>query len=963
MFPRLGLVSLVYLWLGCNTSPAPSYSSKRLGDNQHKSDASEHSYPETKDAVLLRRAEGDPDPKEWDSELYSQWWTLPEDADMNISDTIRPFINKPYPNVEQWKAVGDSFSAGPGAGQDWDQEDKCDCMRHHGAYAPQLWQDEHFFFPDPDRPNEPPQRTTFDFLSCTGAVAPDMFNPTHCNKQVSRVGEFDDIVALSIGGNDFEFVKILQACVYKFFKNDDACDKQTDATKKLLYGDQFRTDYKTVIQGRPTTAPGQPVLDGLYQRMHWRNRNPQFTGVYQTGYLQFFDTYTDQCDDVSFIPWLPNGPPMKKELRRMLNNLVHQSNYVLEYYGLWNNMLLAGNAPPGQRPSRVAPYVNFVDVDVTYNSHRFCTEGVNEPARRNKDIWFFHFLNGWVKEDGNSTKRQDSPQGGGDQNLTATVPEWLAQTFHPKSAGFRASKDLLYMKMKFELFARKLVGKEKSIWIVGDAQCYHSSRVGSPYANGFKEEIQHIFNDPKFYGYRDNIPGRYGGLTPRFVGSQGWSGGRHDCYKGLQIDEIADEIWDSPIHTQFQKKVVVLALGTMDVFYGVDLPNAHRRVGRMLHRIFERDEDAVVFIHHLPMFGKDERGESFHNQEGLQRVVEFNARLSGLANYWRTRYGKRVLKVSLPVTTWDKRDLFYLDDRGYKGVAWALAEQFAMAASMDWITNDRPWEPDGPQGPAIPGPPGDQQVQKRQEEPDASSSGTHSPPAPVSTAIATSPGPKLRRDIEPSEDDPFPVPDIYRLDPNPDKSGTFICTQKRPDDAPSGEEILEAVYQGMSQDDWINKIGCNTTEICRRSIMNTPSEAYWDPGVPPNGTMCIGQGGGDGWDDATQIMITRPAGDMDIANGDNCILGLPSLLDKCIRKEGFYGGYFFTPADDDKDKLMFNITNLNFPISPVGKPTRYKEPIDLAWAERVLFDGEKLGPQDNYHSEKLPDLDPADEWC
>lgn len=367
--------------------------------------------------------------------------------------------------MKEWKAVGDSFSAGPGAGQDWDLEDECECMRHHGAYAPQLWQDEHFFFPSPDRPNEPPQRTSFGFLSCTGAVAPDVYNPRHCNKQVSRVNEFDDIVTLSIGGNDFEFVKILQACVYKFLKDDDACEKQKEATKKLLYGDRFRNDYKTIIQGNDRA--NQPGVDGLYQRMHWTNRDPQFTGVYQTGYIQFFDTYTDQCDDVSFIPWLPNGPPMKKEIRRMLNNLVHQSNYVLEYYGLWNNMMLASDAP---RPDRVAPYINFVDVDVTYNSHRFCTEGVNEPDRRNDNIWFFHFLNGWVKENEDSNREGDAPPEDGNANLTATVPEWVAQTFHPKSAGFRASKDLLYMKTKFELFARKLVGKEKNVWVVGDAQ-------------------------------------------------------------------------------------------------------------------------------------------------------------------------------------------------------------------------------------------------------------------------------------------------------------------------------------------------------------------------------------------------------------------------------------------------------------------------------------------------------------
>lgn len=35
-----------------------------------------------------------------------------------------------------------------------------------------------------------------------------------------------------------------------------------------------------------------------------------------------------------------------------------------------------------------------------------------------------------------------------------------------------------------------------------------------------------------------------------------------------------------------------------------------------------------------------------------------------------------------------------------------------------------------------------------------------------------------------------------------------------------------------------------------------------------------------------------------------------ALLQKCILEEGFYGGYFFTPAETDEEKLMFNVTNL-----------------------------------------------------
>ncbi|KAF2176814.1 hypothetical protein K469DRAFT_678092 [Zopfia rhizophila CBS 207.26] len=524
--------------------------------------------------------------------------------------------------------------------------------------------------------------------------------------------------------------------------------------------------------------------------MRWRDRAPRYTGIYQTGYSQFFDAYTSQCDEVSFIPWLPNGPKMNKELRSTLNNLVHQTNYVLQYYTNWLNLKYYANRPPGD--IRTAPFLDWVDVDIVYNGHRFCRAGVKEPNRHNRDVWFFHFLDGWLKE-GSATI---SAGANGDNQTARVLPEWLAETFHPKSAGHRASKDLLYLKTKFEVFARRLSGKRKWIWMVGDDQCYASQRVDSDFYGGFREPLRQILGDPHFYGW-DRFQNPTDRFTPMWIGSQGHLGTQHDCYRGAQINEIHDNIRDSDMHDEaYKQKVVILALGTMDVFLGYDLKNVHRRVGAILRTIFDHDPDAVVLLNHLPMFGKGTQGENLDRKEGLQRVVEFNARLSGLANYWRTRHNRRVLKVSLPLTTWHKRDLFLPSRRGYNAIAWSIAEQLVMAGSMNWITNDRNDDDETP-GPAIPGPPTRGGPRARQ---------------------ARSPSPKIhRRDIP----DPEATPPQYQLLPDPVKDGTIICTQKRPDGAPGGDDILASLYQGKSQWDWVHQVGCNTTEICKNSLFDT----------------------------------------------------------------------------------------------------------------------------------------------
>lgn len=593
---------------------------------------------------------------------------------------------------------------------------------------------------------------------------------------------FVDIVTLSIGGNDVQFTDILQICVYKLISDDDACSKQLEKSRELLYGPRFRRAHRA-------------ALDGIYENLEWRNRRTQYTAVYQTGYAQFFDAYTNLCNDKSFIPILHNGPNMTRELRSKLNNLVHQSNYVLQYYINWLNLDYYRDRPTGR--TRYTPFVDFVDFDIVYNAHRFCREGVDEPERRNPDTWFFHFANGFfVQEPSNSSNSHAltsnaSAEANGN-NQTAQLPpwEWIVKTFHPKSAGHQASKDLLYLKTKFEVFARKLNLKRKDVWVIGDDQCYASQRPNSDFYGGFWHRLREILIDPHFYGWNNFNPPWHGGFATSWIGSQGPQGTQHDCYRGHQINEIHDEIRNSAIHDGYQSKLVILALGTMDVFLGYDLKNSHRRVGAILRTIFDHDPEATVLINHLPMFGYEDQGRDLHKKEGLQRVVEYNARLSGLANYWRTAHGKRVLKVSVPLTTRHKRDLFLPNRDGYNAIAWSIAEQMVIAESMGWL--------DDPPGPAVPGPPN---------------------PSPTPTNQARSPSiTKVARDTQ----DRYVIPPRYQLPPDPGPTGDLICTQQRPEGAPSGDEILASLLQGMDKFEWVHHVACNTTEICKNSLFDTP---------------------------------------------------------------------------------------------------------------------------------------------
>lgn len=133
------------------------------------------------------------------------------------------------------------------------------------------------------------------------------------------------------------------------------------------------------------------VMDQLItQKFAWKPDTHDTLVIYQTGYIQFFDDFTTQCDDVKFIPVVPLAPKITQDLRRALNLIVHELNEVLQYWiDLRNDPVTKFLSRQGEMQTFVSP-IHWVDMDWKYMDHRFCRDSVKEPNRDDEETWIFH---------------------------------------------------------------------------------------------------------------------------------------------------------------------------------------------------------------------------------------------------------------------------------------------------------------------------------------------------------------------------------------------------------------------------------------------------------------------------------------------------------------------------------------------------------------------------------------------
>lgn len=328
-----------------------------------------------------------------------------------------------------WAAIGDSFSAGPGAGSAFGEEPN-ECFRNDGSYPAQLNND----FPFPDN--------GMQFLSCTGAVADDMIAT-----QLPDMDKDQQVVTLSIGGNDVGFGKILKACVFKPggpFSDD--CDTTIANTRSWLDDDKFQE----VLQ---------KAYDSLFERLD--------SGWERIVLVQLYPSFFAEGDGTEWCNEQTMGivPGYKPTLT---NALRHQLNRLAEYVD--DEIKRFINRYNGELPY-TSPRIYYMDAydQDTYPGHRFCEAG--RETLDDPDIWFFtiggndsptevqgikileeydpetcaedskydtDFSFGWYCD---TAKYVASLPEGEREEFHTFAPESITKAFHPKTAAFTSIKD------------------------------------------------------------------------------------------------------------------------------------------------------------------------------------------------------------------------------------------------------------------------------------------------------------------------------------------------------------------------------------------------------------------------------------------------------------------------------------------------------------------------------------------
>ncbi|KAL8864430.1 MAG: hypothetical protein Q9174_007360, partial [Haloplaca sp. 1 TL-2023] len=249
-------------------------------------------------------------------------------------------------------------------------------------------------------------------------------------------GDRPEFVSLSMGGNDIGFKELVTLCIYSIPNPMDPFMECADALSRS----------QRLVNSRKFVNDAIKVLIATLEQGTSR-RGDSFK-IYVTGYAQFFNEQTTQCNDVSFRPsflkmMLKEKQYLTLEKRRALNKIARDLNA-----GLREAVMRASIGAAGQ--------IFFIDYDRQFQGHRFCDRV--EPNPNDAETWFFtyganqaaigNFLDSipQVQEvfGGHSNRTMSYAElvqviaeaAGNDQEKRDILVD-LTRVFHPKLAGHR----------------------------------------------------------------------------------------------------------------------------------------------------------------------------------------------------------------------------------------------------------------------------------------------------------------------------------------------------------------------------------------------------------------------------------------------------------------------------------------------------------------------------------------------
>ncbi|KAF3925329.1 hypothetical protein ABW20_dc0108892 [Dactylellina cionopaga] len=301
-----------------------------------------------------------------------------------------------------WAAFGDSYSAGPGAGnyvplyryttrKPGHEGQQKDCLIYSKSYP--------YLLANTRSPGYVQDLTAkeykFQMNSCTGAraAAPPITeaDPVIMDEEIDKLRGHEDFITLSIGGNDIGFSALADNCVFGF-------DPRTNPIYPQAYCEQLKqlAAAQLVENGPLQKKLEKTYSDIIYKYYHLNNdqRKPHFT-IFITRYLSLFRVtpeagQTTNCGDITFKykPFWVTGlynvhnDPKKldQEQRQYWANLVDTLNARID--DAVNNVDRMGT----MYANRLIIVTSTAD---EFTGHRFCEAGVTEPDYYRKDTWFY----------------------------------------------------------------------------------------------------------------------------------------------------------------------------------------------------------------------------------------------------------------------------------------------------------------------------------------------------------------------------------------------------------------------------------------------------------------------------------------------------------------------------------------------------------------------------------------------
>lgn len=137
-----------------------------------------------------------------------------------------PNVQPAQPAFSSWNVLGDSFTAGPNAGQPVDPQSP-NCYRTDGSWAYQLRRDPHFFNQN--------NLGGFQMHACTGDTIAQV-REGQVDASNSGFTWLNDLYTITVGGNDLRFSSIVKSCVYNLpsIAGGGSCSGLLDAASQAL---------------------------------------------------------------------------------------------------------------------------------------------------------------------------------------------------------------------------------------------------------------------------------------------------------------------------------------------------------------------------------------------------------------------------------------------------------------------------------------------------------------------------------------------------------------------------------------------------------------------------------------------------------------------------------------------------------------------------------------------------------